>query len=79
MFTMKKFYKSFFFFKLAPFWKAKNCPEGGGRTQSHGEFQVEAQGLTEAEMGTRCRGGKARKRQRQMESWGRVRLREPER
>ena len=53
MFTTKKFYKSFFFFlKLAPFWKAKNYPEGGGRTQSHGEFQVEAQGLTEAEMGT---------------------------
>ena len=40
----------FFFFKLAPVWKAENYPEGGGRTQSHGEFQVEAQGLTEAEM-----------------------------
>ena len=31
-------------------WKAENYPEGGGRTQSHGEFQVEAQGLTEAGM-----------------------------
>ena len=67
---------------MAPVWKAENYPEGGGRTQSHEEFRVEAQGLTEAEMGPVVRNqalGKARKRQRQMESWGRVRLREPER
>ena len=36
---------------MAPVWKAENYPEGGGRTQSHEEFRVEAQGLTEAEMG----------------------------